>query len=66
MDGQSWGLFRTRKEFELAVALEPDYAPRGPYARAAEIAELLSTMDGNRLLQQITEAARGKHLQADP
>jgi hypothetical protein len=55
-DGQPWRFFRTKKDFERAVALEPGPPPLGPHAEAAFRAEAWSTSEGHRLLDALREA----------
>jgi hypothetical protein len=52
-DGSAWRLFKTRKDFERAVAIEPGPPPVGPHADATFRAEAWSTHEGNRLLDMI-------------
>jgi hypothetical protein len=52
-DGQRWRLFHTKSDFEAAAAIDEPDPPRGPHARDADVAEMLSTQQGLRILDAI-------------
>jgi hypothetical protein len=57
-DGERCGAFRTKKEFEDFVDLQPELPSIGSRFRDASRAEWESTMEGEIILNQICKKAR--------
>jgi hypothetical protein len=58
IDGKRWRYFKTRKEFEEAVDLQPEDFHLGQHAREVEIAQLISETKGSELLDKIIARCR--------
>jgi hypothetical protein len=54
-DGSTCGLFRTKKEFEEFVDLEPDAAPYDPACNTAFTEERYQAWKGHEILHALTQ-----------
>src|SRR5688572_19074080 len=62
-DGDRYGFFRSKKQFEEFVAREPEYrAPLGPHPEATFQPEAMSTFEGRQLLNMLSERKRTRTL----